>query len=172
MDGIDAAARREFGGGSLRLETKPVDLPRAAREADVVVLHAGQGATAGALLAGRPVLQIPLLLEQRLTAAATVRLGAGEAAAVREGDEGDFERKLGALMAEERFAGAARRFAEKHVGFDGRTQASRMTGRVEGLLAAGRARAGAGVRGIGAAGARRMMRCSAVFRGVPHCFTS
>ena len=113
-------------------------LRRAAAECDLAVLHAGQGATAAVLLAGKPILQIPLVLEQRLTADAVVRLGAGERAAAN--DPPAVGEKLDAMLASDRYATAARSFAAKYAGFDPAAQVERMAGRVEELLggAAGR----------------------------------
>ena len=106
------------------------------------MLHAGQGATAAVLLAasgtgdcpraGKPILQIPLVLEQRLTADAVVRLGAGERAAAN--DPAAVGEKLDAMLASDRYATAARSFAAKYVDFDPAAQVERMAARVEELL--------------------------------------
>jgi UDP:flavonoid glycosyltransferase YjiC (YdhE family) len=60
-------------------EDRPLDLGAAARECDFAILNAGHGATAPMLLAGKPVLELPLQLEQSLTASAVADMGAGEA---------------------------------------------------------------------------------------------
>ena len=132
MDGIDAAMRRKFESPTLRFERQRVDVGRAAAECDLAILHAGQGTTAAMLLAGKAVLQLPIVVEQRLTADATVRLGAGERAAA--GDAGQVGEKLGLLLADGRYAEAAGRFAAKYADFDPAAQVERMVGRVEELL--------------------------------------
>jgi UDP:flavonoid glycosyltransferase YjiC (YdhE family) len=132
VDGLDGATRRKLESETLRFERERVDLRRAAAECDLAVLHAGQGATAAVLLAGKPVLQLPLVLEQRLTADAVVRLGAGERAT--PGDPESLNEKLNALLASDRYAEAARRFAAKYADFDPAAQVERMAGRVEELL--------------------------------------
>ena len=90
------------------------------------------------LLAGKPLLLLPLMLEQRLTADAVVRLGAGERAAPN--DVASVREKLDALLGSDGHAAAARRFAENHADFDPAAQVEKIVRRVEELL--GRNRAG------------------------------
>jgi hypothetical protein len=132
VDGLNPEARRQFQSPTLRLEPHRLDLARAARECDAAVLHARQGATARVLLAARPVLQLPLVLEQQLTARATTRLGAGETAPPR--DTASVARTLDAVVSDRRYADAARRFAANHSDFDPQAQLEKMVGRVEELL--------------------------------------
>ena len=101
------------------------------------MLHAGQGTTAAPLMAGKPVLNIPLVLEQRLTANAVParRTGAGPAALLASScDEvgKKLERAAGRLTV--RAGNAARRVAEKYCTFDAAAQVRRMVERVEGLM--------------------------------------
>ena len=104
----------------------------AAAECDLAVLHAGQGATAAMLLAGKPILLLPLVLEQRLTADAVVRLGAGERAAAN--DPAAVGQKLDGMLASDHYTAAARSFAAKYADFDPAAQVERMARRVEELL--------------------------------------
>ena len=138
VDGLTEPERRRMAGPLLHVESKRVDLRRAAAECDAAVLHAGQGATAAVLLAGKPVLQIPLVLEQRLTAEATVRLGAGEIVNDRAKDIDAARAKLEAVLTEDRYTEAARRFAQKYSDFDPAAQVKRMVARVEELIETGR----------------------------------
>ena len=110
---------------------------RAAAECDAAVLHAGQGATAAVLLAGKPILQIPLVLEQRLTADATARLGAAEVVTDRAKDPAAAVQKLDLLLTDPRYATAARGFARKYSNFDPAEQVQRMVARVEELMQKG-----------------------------------
>jgi len=81
---------------------------RGAASCDAAVLHSGQGATAAVLLAGKPILQIPLVLEQRLTAEATVRLGAGEVVNDRASDAQAARAKLERSMVRLQLASSGR----------------------------------------------------------------
>jgi glycosyltransferase involved in cell wall biosynthesis/UDP:flavonoid glycosyltransferase YjiC (YdhE family) len=133
-----------FESPTLRFEPRRLDMARVARECDVALLHAGQGATAALLQAGKPILQIPLVLEQRLTAIATERLGASVTGPAAPDKFEELERKLEALLTEPRYAEAAGRFGEKYAAFDPAEQAGRMVERVEELLAEAPARGRAG----------------------------
>jgi UDP:flavonoid glycosyltransferase YjiC (YdhE family) len=134
VDGLSDAERRRRESANLRVTAKRVDLRRAAAECDAAVLHAGQGATAAVLLAGKPVLQIPLVLEQRLTAEAMARLGAGIVVTDRAKDPAAAAQKLDLLLTDPRYATAARGFARKYESFDPAAQVERMVVRVEELI--------------------------------------
>jgi UDP:flavonoid glycosyltransferase YjiC (YdhE family) len=138
MDGLTKPERKRLEGPGLTVETRRVDLRRAAAECDAAVLHAGQGATAAMLLAGKPVLQIPLVLEQRLTAEATARLGAGVVVNDRAKNVQAARGKLEELLNDPKYADAARSFARKCVAFDAEEQLRRMVARVEQLVGSGR----------------------------------
>jgi hypothetical protein len=128
------SAARGPDSPTLRFEPKRLDMRRVAAECDVAVLHAGQGATAALLRAGKPILQIPLVLEQRLTALATERLGAAVMGPPRAEDAAELGRKLDSLLDDAALAEAARRFARTHGSFDPAVQLERMVGRVEELM--------------------------------------
>jgi hypothetical protein len=133
-------AARGLDSPTLRFEPKRLDMARVAGECDVAVLHAGQGTTASLLRAGKPILQIPLVLEQRLTAVATERLGAtrtGPSSA--EGFE-ELEKQFDSLLNDPAPAGAARRFAHQYESFDPAAQLERIVARVEALVRGGAAR--------------------------------
>jgi UDP-N-acetylglucosamine:LPS N-acetylglucosamine transferase len=115
------------------------DMARVARECDAAVMHAGQGTTAALLMAGKPLLNIPLVLEQRLTANAVRRTGAGLVAPASSCDE--VGEKLDALLDDLSYANAARRVALKYASFDPAAQVARMVARVEGLIEVGGATA-------------------------------
>ena len=132
IDGLDVATRRKLESPTMRFERERLDLAKVAAECDLAVLHAGQGATAAMLLAGKPVLQIPLVLEQQLTARAVAKLGAGETASPNRPES--IREKLDALLASDRYAAAARAFAAKYTDFDPAAQVERMVGRMEELL--------------------------------------
>lgn len=112
-----------------------MDLARAAKECDAAVLGGGHGATAEVLLAGKPVLEVPGALEQRLGAEAVKRLGAGLDAPAKEPQR--IGEALEALLAGDRFSAAARRFSQRYTRFDAAEQRERMLGRAEELIGEG-----------------------------------
>ena len=140
VDGIDRATQQRFASPTLRFENEQLDLAQVGRECDLAILNANHGTLSQLLLAGRPMLQLPLALEQRLLAEAVCRLGAGEIAPPTSGKAEVIERKLDLMLSDEgeRYAQAARRFAAAHADFDPQRQRQQMLGRVEQLLAAPR----------------------------------
>ena len=51
---------------TLRFQAGRLDLPRAAAECDLAILNGTHGSTVLTLLAGKPVMQLPLVMEQEL----------------------------------------------------------------------------------------------------------
>ena len=105
---------QRWDGSSLRFASRPVDMAAAAQCCDLAILHAGHGSTASMLLAGKPILQLPLHIEQYHNALATVRIDAGRMALIDK--PADIDAALCALL--ERGAGreGATRFADRHRG--------------------------------------------------------
>ncbi|HEX7966339.1 MAG TPA: nucleotide disphospho-sugar-binding domain-containing protein [Gammaproteobacteria bacterium] len=110
--GADETRARYAGAANLSFSDKPVDLKRAAADADLLVCHSGHGTISSALLAGKPLLLLPLNMEQRMLAQRVEQAGAGLAAPALapEGMHAKFQR----LLAEPAFTAAARDFAERY----------------------------------------------------------
>lgn len=109
---LDAAIRRQFESATLHFADRPLDLAAVGRQCDLAILNASHGATVSMLLAGKPILQIPLQLEQTLTATATDRLGVGLSADPAKPVQ--IARTLTALLTSDRFAAGAKRFADRY----------------------------------------------------------
>src|SRR5439155_11684352 len=103
LDGATPAQRKRLRSKTLNIADKRVNVPRAAAECDLAVLNGGHGATAEILLAGKPILAGPLVLEQQMTGEALRRLGAGESAPPRKGEQWEWtgRAKLEAVMGDE-----------------------------------------------------------------------
>ena len=99
-------------GSSLRFADHPVDMEATAQGCDLAILHAGHGTTAAMLLAGKPILQLPIHVEQYHNALATERLGAGRMLLLNQGDR--LPAVLDDLLTDRSAAASARRFAETH----------------------------------------------------------
>ena len=132
IEGADASLHQQLPP-SIRLARGRLDMMRVARECDLGILHAGQGAAAAMLLAGKPMLQIPLVLEQQLTAEAVQRMGAGEIAKSREID--DMRAKLDSMLSTSDYEQSAKTFAKMHLDFDPTSQELGMLDQVERILA-------------------------------------
>ena len=134
VEGLDPAVRRGLRSPTLRLSSRPPDLSRAARECEVGVVSGGHGATAELLLAGRPLLQLPVTIGQRATADAAIRLGA--ATATRTRWRGGVRPALEGLIhggGGERQAACA--FAARYADFDPVRQRRNLLARARELLA-------------------------------------
>lgn len=80
IDGLDPSLQQRFVSPTLRFVSRPVNLDAAAEWSDLVVLNATHGVLASMLLAGKPVLNIPIYLEQTLLTHRVNELQAGTAA--------------------------------------------------------------------------------------------
>lgn len=143
---VDAGCRvacylPELGGGKappvvsprIRYSAQPVDLQTACARSALVVSHAGIATLAQALLAGKPVLLLPMQAEQFLLSRRVARLGAGINLAEhrRPVDLLPLVRQL-LTPGPARVAAAA--FAAKYRGFDRERQLTGLVDRFEALL--------------------------------------
>jgi len=119
--GADPAAEC---GGRVTWMPGPVDLARAAAEADVYVSNANINSMMAFLLAGKPQLVVPYTLEKYLVGRRLEILGAGLSAPRRKA--GDLATKLRAVLTQRPYRRAAERFAGKYAGGDEATHAAAM----------------------------------------------
>lgn len=132
IDRLDAGLRRHFSSPSLRFAERRLDLGLVGRDCDLAVLNAGHGATVSMLLAGKPILQLPLNLEQALTGIATARMRAGLSARLRATEE--VMHKLRTLLGADDYRRGAEDFASRYVKFDQQDQVDRLAGHVAQLV--------------------------------------
>lgn len=119
---------------SLRITRSPIDMARAARAAGLAICHGGHGTVATQLLAGTPVLAIPLVVEQRIVADNLERIGAGAAASAD--DAAAILATLDRLLDDPAPAAAAAAFAAAHAGQDPAGALEYVIRRIEGLATA------------------------------------
>ena len=110
--GIHDRLRDRFQSATLRFARRPVDMRATAEECDLAILNGTHGTTAAMLLAGKPSLQIPIFLEQALSAQAVSKLGAGLFAMPDRADR--IAQHFDALLQSAACAEAARRFAARY----------------------------------------------------------
>ncbi len=79
-DDIDRRIQDHFRSETLQFASRPPDLGQVSRECDLAILNGTHASTATMLLAGKPVMQIPITGEQFLTAQRTTALGCGPSA--------------------------------------------------------------------------------------------
>jgi len=133
VDGIDPRLPQRFRSPRLHFEQRPVDLTQVATQCDLAILNGTHGTTVSMLLAGKPLLQIPLYLEQGLNSQAVERMGAGLTAAPNRPEQ--IAVKLMQLLGSDQYAQAANRFAARYADLVPARQVERMLTRIEALLA-------------------------------------
>jgi UDP:flavonoid glycosyltransferase YjiC (YdhE family) len=96
---------------TVRILTQPLDMQYACSTCDFAILNATHGSTAAVLLAGKPVVLMPLFLEQALTAKRVVEMGAGCIAPINQP-----QMFLNALdqVVNSSYQSAARAFAQRY----------------------------------------------------------
>ena len=120
---------------NLRFEFRRLDLRQAAAECDLAILNGNHATTLAMLLAGRPVLQLPVFLEQELNARATAELGAG--VFLPPDDHLQLASALENALERKDFAAAAQGFAARYAGLDAPAEIAAATDRLTQLLAGG-----------------------------------
>jgi UDP:flavonoid glycosyltransferase YjiC (YdhE family) len=131
-DGIPAPVIRRFTSASMRFETQPLDLAEIGRSCDLAILNANHGTTISMLMSGRPILQLPITLEQALLSVAVEKLGAALGANFERPDQ--VESAVQKMLASSSFASAASNFANRYADFDGANQAERVVTRLQELF--------------------------------------
>ena len=132
IDGMTAEFERQHASPGLHFQCNRLDLSRAAAECDLAVLNGTHGSTVLTLLAGKPILQLPLVLEQELNARATVRLGAGASTTPGRGE--GLAVALSCVLRSEACGEAARRFAARYAQHSPREESRRAVAEVLDLL--------------------------------------
>ncbi len=79
VPGVQAEIVQEFTSAHVQFSADPLNMNQAANECDVAILNATHGSVATFLLAGKPMLLLPIFLEQRITAERVTALRAGGA---------------------------------------------------------------------------------------------
>jgi UDP:flavonoid glycosyltransferase YjiC (YdhE family) len=139
-DRIEAKSRRRFESPSLQFETDRLDMQQVAAECDAAIHNANHGTLATLLLGGKPMLQLPITLEQRVLSGAVCRLGAGEVAPTHEpGKSAEIAAALDSVITDERYTTAARGFQSRYARFDPAVQRQQMLELVEAMLPAAKA---------------------------------
>ena len=119
---------------TLAVTTEPVDLTRAARDASLVICHAGHGTVCETLLAGTPLLLLPRQAEQRWLCDRVVATGAARMLIATKERTPDHAPAIRRLVDEPGFAMAARGFAERHAGHDATATAAAIAAACEAIL--------------------------------------
>jgi hypothetical protein len=131
IPGVDPRLRDQFRNPILRFAAEPVEMGQVARECDVAILNGTHATTVAILLAGKPALHIPIVLEQAINAGAAQRLRA--AICAPPSDIKHCVAGLRVLLTGDRLAAGARSFARRYSSFDAARQLARLLDRAEAL---------------------------------------
>ena len=111
--GLPGSLVAQYSSSRVSFSRELVAIRTAVEECDFVVCHAGSGTVAATLLGGKPLLLLPMHLEQLLLSMRVVELGAG--LFVEEIAAGaDYQGPVRQLAQDDRFACQARHFAERY----------------------------------------------------------
>jgi hypothetical protein len=77
VEGLKRDAVERIQGERMRVETEPLNLREVGAWCDFALLNGNHGTTAAVLRLGKPVVELPIFLEQAMLARAVVRMGAG-----------------------------------------------------------------------------------------------
>jgi UDP:flavonoid glycosyltransferase YjiC (YdhE family) len=131
--GISPALISRYQSANLAFASQPVGMDAARRQADLMVCHGGDATVSAALLAGKPLMVLPMHAEQYGMAKNVERLGAGLNVAP-ENYKPDYRKLFKRLLNEASFTRQAQAFAEKYSGFDSLVQIEQIADRCEQLL--------------------------------------
>lgn len=116
LRGVDEALKERYRSNTLRFVKEPLDIDEVKKETDLAILNAGHGTTAEMLLAGVPMLQIPILVEQYHTAMNVEQCGAGLHAPAN--DAATILSALEQLLSNDEFRNAAQLIADRYADFN------------------------------------------------------
>ena len=111
-DGLSQKLVKEFACKSMVFSEKRLDMDTIGKTADLAICNAGHSASCELLLSGKPLLLLPLNLEQHMVANNIEKLGAG-LTAKKLTPEGMVQ-KLKTLLHEDKYRLAAEDFAKKY----------------------------------------------------------
>ena len=131
-DSIASSVQQKFTCPTLRFEKELCNLTEVARQCDVAILNATHGTTATMLMAGVPLLHVPLFFEQEVTTKATVDLGAGLGASPVRPEH--VLRQFTAVLSNDRYRRAAQAFAAKYAAFDPAAELGLAAERIDRLI--------------------------------------
>jgi hypothetical protein len=130
---IPPALLRPCAAPNLCFEFRRLDLKQVAAECDLAILNGNHATTLAMLLAGKPILQLPVFLEQELNARATAALGAG--VFLPPENHGLLESSLEHVLQQKDFTAAAGRYATQYAGFDADSEITAAVRRLQEVLA-------------------------------------
>lgn len=132
VPGASRKTLQQFASPRMSFSTAPLDMTQISGSCDLAVCHGGSGTTAALLLAGKPLMLLPMQMEQVMTARRLAALGV--AVALIPEATAQMPRLLKKMMADSGLTTAAGQFAARHVGYDQTTTIALAADRCEALM--------------------------------------
>lgn len=132
VPGVARKTIAQFTSATMVFSTEPLRMTDMAAQCDLALCHGGGGTTAAMLLAGKPLLLLPMQMEQTMTGQRVAALGAGVSVAPEA--SATLARQLRQALGDARLASAARAFAQAHAGYDQQHTIAAAADRCEALL--------------------------------------
>jgi UDP-N-acetylglucosamine:LPS N-acetylglucosamine transferase len=132
IPGTTPAFIQKHSSANLHISPQPVKLAEISRQCDLALCHGGAGTLAAFLLSGKPLLLLPLQLEQLLSSRNVANLGAGICVAP-EIKKPNFRSLISDLLSHRKYTLAAEDFAKKYASFSPGKQALDIGNRCEAL---------------------------------------
>jgi UDP:flavonoid glycosyltransferase YjiC (YdhE family) len=131
---LSPAFRKKYASQRIRFHPGLMDIRSAGEECDIGICHASHGTVVAILLAGKPLLLLPMHLEQFLVGRNVARLGAG--IVVHPDVQGSNSlAALQKLMTDATYKSGAREFAEKYRGYSQDKTVDAVIKRIETVIA-------------------------------------
>jgi UDP:flavonoid glycosyltransferase YjiC (YdhE family) len=134
--GIPMQIVKRYQSANFIFSADRVDQSKLAGQCDVGICHANHGTTSALLMAGIPLLLLPIHLEQFLTGVNIQKMGAG-LVVNPDAPAKDYAKPLKRLLNEPEFASCAKKFAAKYSSESQQEQISKIADRCEELISCG-----------------------------------
>ena len=132
VPGASRQTLHRFSSERMQFSPAPLDMATMAAQCDLAIAHGGTGTTAPMLLAGKPLLLLPMQMEQTMAARRVVGLQAGVAVAPEAA--GELPRLLEDMLGHPRLSQGARAFAARHAGYEQADAVRLVADRCEALM--------------------------------------
>ncbi len=133
---LPQAAAEKLAGPTLFISPVPLDAAQGAAECDIAILNSGHNSCAQFLLAGKPLLLLPIALEQGLLMRRLTSQGLAVSAPPDR--PAAIAAALDELLANPRYGESARTFAAKYASYDPQAAQDEIIRRIEAAMAQGR----------------------------------
>ncbi|WP_305908993.1 nucleotide disphospho-sugar-binding domain-containing protein [Methylomarinum sp. Ch1-1] len=117
IPGATQAFLQKYSGANLHVSAKPLNMRQVGQQCDLVICHAGAGTVATMLLAGKPLLLLPMHIEAALTASNVVALGAG-VCIPSEVKKPNYRAAVKEMLAHRKYHQKSAEFADKYASFN------------------------------------------------------